>query len=66
MADPTIRMYDALKRIASDQSPDRLRRGAQKEYGLSGEEAIEMAYENVIHEAKSAIKGVRRPKESTP
>ncbi|NID06607.1 hypothetical protein HBF26_17055 [Luteibacter jiangsuensis] len=53
--------FDALKRIASYQSPERLRRGAEKQYGLTPEEAIEMAYENVIEEAKRAVKGKRRP-----
>jgi hypothetical protein len=53
--------FAALKRIASYQSPEKLRRNAIKQYGLSGEEAIAMAYENVIEEAKRAVKGKRRP-----
>ena len=56
------RLYDALKRIASYQPPESLHRTAGRVYGLDGNEAIEMAYENVISEAKSAIKGMRRPK----
>lgn len=56
------RFFDALRRISQYESPDRLRRNADKDYGLSGEEAIEMAYENVIAEAKRAIHGQRRPK----
>jgi hypothetical protein len=55
------KLYDALKRITQYQQPERLRRDAEKLYGL-GEEAIEMAYENVIAEASAAIKGMRRPK----
>lgn len=55
------RMYDALKRIAAYQSPDQLRRGAQKQYGLDADEAIEYAYENVLFEAKVVLKGARRP-----
>lgn len=55
------RMYDALRQIASYTQPGKLRRTAQKEYGLDPEEAIEMAYENVIEEAKGAIRGMRRP-----
>ena len=56
------RYFDALKRISQYESPERLRRNAEKDYGLEGDEAIEMAYENVIHEAKTAVKGRRRPK----
>lgn len=56
------RLFDALRRISQYDSPERLRRNADKDYGLSGEEALEMAYENVIAEAKRAIHGQRRPK----
>jgi len=52
-------LFAALKRITAYQSPDRLRRIADKEYGLAANEAIEMAYENVIEEARSAVKGIR-------
>lgn len=55
------RLFDALKRISRYESPEKLRRNAEKDYGLDADEAIEMAYENVINEAKSAIKGMRRP-----
>lgn len=55
-----IRLYDALKRIASYDSPERVRRDAEP-MGLDENEAVEMAYENVIEEARSAIKGARRP-----
>jgi hypothetical protein len=55
------RLYDALKRITRYQSPDHLRRTAERKYGLDGDEAIEMAYENVLNEARSAISGLRRP-----
>ncbi len=54
--------YHALKRIASYDSVDRLRRTAEKTYGLSYEEAIEMAYENIINEAKTVVRGKRPPK----
>lgn len=57
-----LRLYDALKRIAQYESPESLRECADEEYGLGGDEAIEMAYENVIAEAKRAIAGRRRPK----
>jgi len=55
------KLYDALKRITLYMSPEQLRRRAEKDYGLSGDEAIEMAYDNVLIEAKSTIKGMRRP-----
>lgn len=60
------RMYDALKRITKYMAPERLRRVAQKKYGLEPDEAIEMAYENVLAEANAAIAGMRRPKAPAP
>lgn len=58
--------FDTLKRIASYQSPEKLRRNAIRQYGLTAEEAIEMAYENVIEEARRAVKGKRRPAPVVP
>lgn len=55
------RLYDALKRITKYATPDQLRREARGAYGLDSGEAIEMAYENVIEEAKRAVKGMKRP-----
>lgn len=60
------KFYDALYRIAQYDSPERLKKRAERDYGLDGGEAIEMAYDNVISEAKSAIKGLRRPTEAKP
>lgn len=57
-----FKLYTALRRIAAYMPPDKLRRAAERKYGLSEDEAIEMAYENVLNEATAAIKGVRRPK----
>lgn len=55
------RLYDALRRIARDyMASEELRRVAPKRYGLEGDEAIEMAYDNVRSEAIAAINGVRR------
>lgn len=65
---PTIKtpleaaLYTALKRITLYDSPERLRRASEKNWGVPFEEAIEMAYDNVQGEAKIAIKGVRFPK----
>jgi hypothetical protein len=56
------RLYDALKLITRYEPPDKLRRIAERRYGLTGEEAIEMAYENVLFEARNAVLGMRRPK----
>jgi hypothetical protein len=55
-------LFDALKRISAYMPPDKLRKQAEKKYGLEPEEAIEMAYENVLQEATASIKGMRRPK----
>lgn len=54
-----IKLFDALKRIAAYDPPERIRRNSQRDYGLDADEAIEYAYENVIGEAKHATKGVR-------
>lgn len=56
------KLWDVMKRIASYQDPEKLKKDSLKQLGLPGEEAIEMAYENVLSEARSAVKGVRRPK----
>ena len=55
------RYFDALKRITKYQSSDRLRRNSEKEYGLPFTEALEYSYENVIEDARLAVKGRRRP-----
>lgn len=54
-----IRLYGALKRITAYMPPEKLRKVANRKYGLEGDEAIEMAYENVLSEARGAIAGVR-------
>lgn len=55
-------LHYALMRISKYQSPERLKRDSQKDWGLDYEEALEGAYENVLQEAKSALRGVRIPK----
>lgn len=58
-----IKLYTALHRIANDyMTSEQLHRRSPKMYGLDGSEAIEMAYDNILLEAKAAIKGVRKPK----
>ena len=59
-------LFTALQRIASYQEPEELQENSWKDWGLDDPgEAIEMAYENVLSEAKSAISNVRlaRPDE---
>jgi hypothetical protein len=56
------RLYDALKRITAYMPPEKLEKVCEKKYGLERDEAIEMAYENVLSEAAQAIKGMQRPK----
>lgn len=54
------RMREALRRIACDyKTPDQIRKTSEQELGLSGDEALEMAYENIRVEASEAVKGIR-------
>ena len=62
MSDNERSYFDALKRIARYQTVEQLRRLAERQYGLESTEALEMAYENIIQEAKDATHGKRRPK----
>lgn len=55
------RYFDALRHIARSDSTDFLVRMSQKRYGLTYNEALEYAYENIQQVAKSAIAGRRRP-----
>lgn len=56
-----LRYYSALKTIKAFSSLERLRRDAEKQYGLSYEEALEMAYDNMQIVAANAIRGERAP-----
>lgn len=56
--DLELKLLAALQRISRYQSVDRLRRDAHH-VGLHPAEHVEMAYENVLEEAKRAVKGVR-------
>lgn len=59
-----LRYFNALKRITQYLKPKDLHKLAPKLYGgIKGPEAIEMAYENVLEEARQAIRGRRAPKE---
>ena len=54
------RYYEALRTIKSDRLPW-LRKNSEKDYSLTYEEALEMAYENLRTVAANAIKGRRPP-----
>jgi soluble cytochrome b562 len=53
------KMRNALIEITKYQTPDKLRRDSEKDWGVQFEEALEMAYENIQTTAKYAVKGVR-------
>lgn len=54
------KMWAALKKISRlYQTPDQVRRTAGELTGLDYTEALEMAYENIRADAKTAIKGVK-------
>jgi len=53
------KMRNALIEITKYQTPDKLRRDSEKDWGVDFEEAIEMAYENIQGIAKYAVKGIR-------
>lgn len=58
-----FRLYEALRKIAREyETASRLLKNGEKRWGVSGEEVLEMAYENIQQEAHIAIKGVRVPK----
>jgi hypothetical protein len=52
------RMLKALRRIASYQSPKQMRKH-DGDWGLSYQEALEMAYENMQVEARHGAKNIR-------
>jgi len=54
-------MYSVLARISRFMSIKSLRSNAEQHYGLEPNEAIELAYENVISEAKLGLRRVRKP-----
>lgn len=55
------KLYDALKTITRYHPPRQLRHAAKRHYGIEYEEALEMAYENILAEAKQAVRGMKRP-----
>ena len=61
-AEHYTQMRRALQRITKYQSVSSLHRYALRDYGLDANEAIEMAYENVIQEAKVGLRGTKEVK----
>ena len=54
------KMILVLKRISKNyQTTDQLRRNSNNMYGLSYDEALEMAYDNIQTEASLTVKGIR-------
>lgn len=56
------RMRSALIKIRSYQTPDQIRRNSEDDYGLEYEEALGMAYENMLTEASLAVRGIKEIK----
>lgn len=54
------KMRDALIEITKYQTPEKLRRDSEKDWGVEYEEALEMAYENIQETAKFSVKGVKK------
>ena len=61
--DLEVRLFEALKRITRYETPERLRKHGEVAYGISGDECVDMAYENILEEAKRGIRGVRPRKQ---
>jgi hypothetical protein len=57
--DLEIRLLTALRRIAAYDTPEKLRKNSEKNWGCSYYEAIEMAYDNIQEEARRAAFGIR-------
>lgn len=53
------RMLSTLRTIASYQTPEQLQKGSEADWGLSYHEALEMAYENVLEEARRGALRIR-------
>ncbi len=54
--------FDTLRRIARDYcTAEKLMRDADRRYGFSPAEALQMAYDNIQADAANAIRGKRRP-----
>ena len=54
-SDPLERIKIDLMRITSYETPEQLRQNSVEDYGLDYEEVLEMAYENIMHEARAIL-----------
>jgi hypothetical protein len=63
--DYEARFAYALRRIVAYMTTRQLRRQSEKKYGLSYEESLEMAYENLIEEARAALRGYRPKRQNS-
>jgi hypothetical protein len=55
------RMLAMLKRISKQyQTPDRMKKDSDKDWGLDYTGALEMAYENIQGDAGAACKGIKQ------
>ena len=52
-------MLNALKVIATYETPAHLRKHSFRDWGLDYEEALEMSYENIMTFAKTMSKGIK-------
>jgi hypothetical protein len=52
---PALHYFDALRRIAAYSDPEWIREHGEEEWGLPPSECLEMAYENVLSEARRAV-----------
>ena len=57
-----LRYWEALKRITNYQSITHLRLHSERDWGLPYQEALEMAYENVLEEARQAVGRRKMPR----
>jgi hypothetical protein len=56
------RYYEVLQRIARHyHTSERLLKDGEKLYGVPGDEALVMAYDNIRSDAAEAIRGRRKP-----
>lgn len=54
------RMRDTLIKISKGyQTTNQLLKNCKRDYGLDYEEALEMTYDNIQFDAKTAVKGVK-------
>jgi hypothetical protein len=56
-----LKFYEALKKITGYDSPEKLKKQAQRDYKFSYEELLEKAYKKTIETATRAINGEKRP-----